>query len=51
MLTYNLSSVWMPPTKNQPGAKRRGVFKRGEALLLNILPLPYQGRGIKGVGC
>jgi len=27
-----------------------GVFKRGEAPLFNIFPLPYQGRGIKGEG-
>jgi len=26
------------------------VSKRGEAPLLNIFPLPYQGRGIKGEG-
>jgi len=26
-----------------------GVFKRGEAPLLNILHFPYQGRGIKQV--
>jgi len=36
--------------QNPTGAAGEGVFKRGEAPLFNILPLPYQGRGIKGVG-
>jgi hypothetical protein len=35
-------------TSNLPNISR--VFKRGEAPLFNILPLPCQGRGIKGVG-
>jgi len=28
-----------------------GESKRGEASLLIFFPLPYKGRGIKGVGC
>jgi len=29
----------------------KGESKRGEASLAYPFPLPYQGRGIKGVGC
>jgi len=51
MLSYNLSlCLDTPLNKTEPGARRKEVFKRGEAPLLNILPLPYQGRGIKGEG-
>jgi len=49
MLSYNLSFFCIPLSKTKPGARRSRVFKRGFAPLPNILPLPYQGRGIKRV--
>jgi len=51
MLTYKPPLLFGYPQQNRTGDKRgKVVFKRGKAPLLNIFPLPYQGRGIKGEG-
>jgi len=50
MLSDSLFSLSKyPSAKPKPGADRKGVFKRGEAPLFNILPFPCQGRRIKRV--
>jgi len=51
MLSYNLSLYLDTPGQNPTGTMRKEVFKRGEAPLLNTLPLPNKGRGIRGEGC
>ena len=40
MLSYNLSLCLNTPQQNQTETKGKRVFKRGEAPLFNILPLP-----------
>jgi len=40
----------LPPFFFKAAVTKR-EFKRGEASFLIFFPLPYQGRGIKGVGC
>jgi len=50
MLSFDLSSLSGYPfgkTRSEP--KKNGVFKRGEAPLFDIIPLPSQG-GDKGGG-